>query len=862
MKDRTLHLIGNAHIDPVWLWQWPEGFEEIRATFRAAVDFMDEDPEVRFTADSAAYYAWIEEIDPPLFERIRARVADGRWEIAGAMWVEPDCNVPSGESFARHLLVSQHFFRSRFGRTARMGMNVDPFGHAGGLPQLLRRAGLESYVFMRPGPHEKSLPSPMFRWRAPDGSEVVALRIPHEYCTPREDLTYHLDKVVAQLPPDWSSYLAFYGVGNHGGGPTRANLASIRRLSRAGQGPKLKIDTLDAFFDAVVRPVAAELPAVEDDLQHHAVGCYAAHSGIKRWNRRAESLLVDAEVWASVGSIAAGVAYPDADLDLAWKDVLFNQFHDILAGTSIEPAYDEARDQLGEASAIAARAANRAIQAIAAQIDLPPLLDGVPEPPGGAPIDQPIVVFNPHAWPVRSLVELEFGGFAAADVLLDEAGAPVPVQETQSYATASDWRKRITFEAEVPPVGYRTYRVHRGGTRPAGVLRTADDTLENDHVRLRIDPATGRIAELVIRREGKDVANVADASRGRALVIDDTSDTWGHRRVAYLDVEGEFAVESVRLIEAGPVRGLLRVVSRYRDSVLTEDFVLAAGAATIEWRVLLDWQERAKLLKLRVPTALADAVATYETPYATIVRAQDGEEKPGQRWVDLTGTVAGAASDNGASLRAGVAVLNDAKYGFDAADASIGVTAVRSPIYAHHDPAEPMPGVRYQYQDIGFQRFTLALLPHAGSWQDAGVPRRAIELNVRPTTLPESPHPGTRPPTASFAAVSSPHVVIGALKLAEDGSGNVIVRLVETHGIGGPCTVELGAWGRKFEAELGPWQVRTWRIEPERGAIETDLLEDPLDAASPAGAPAASSAQPPIADPDRPEQPPAEFVGR
>ena len=302
VKERVLHLIGNAHIDPVWLWQWPEGFEEIRATFRAAVDLMDEDPEMTFTADSAAYYAWIEEIDPALFERIRARVADGRWELAGAMWVEPDCNIPSGESFVRHLLVSQSFFQTRFGRRARVGVNVDPFGHTIGLPQLLRRAGLEAYVFMRPGPHEQPLPAPMFRWRGPDGTELPTLRIPHEYCSPREDLTYHLDKVVAQLPPDWREFVAFYGVGNHGGGPTRANLASIRRLARAGQGPKLAFDTLEPFVDSVVLPAAGSLPVWDDDLQHHAVGCYSAHSGIKRWNRRAENLLYAGEAWATLGA--------------------------------------------------------------------------------------------------------------------------------------------------------------------------------------------------------------------------------------------------------------------------------------------------------------------------------------------------------------------------------------------------------------------------------------------------------------------------------------------------------------------------------------------------------------------------------
>ena len=171
---RTLHLVGNSHIDPVWLWQWPEGLQEVRATFRSALDRMTEYPEFIFTSDSAAYYEWIEEIDPDMFEEIRERVAEGRWEIVGGWWVEPDCNLPSGESFVRQALFSQRFFLERFGRIATVGYNVDPFGHNAMLPQLLKRAGMDSYVFMRPGPHEYRLPGPIFWWRSPDGSRVLA----------------------------------------------------------------------------------------------------------------------------------------------------------------------------------------------------------------------------------------------------------------------------------------------------------------------------------------------------------------------------------------------------------------------------------------------------------------------------------------------------------------------------------------------------------------------------------------------------------------------------------------------------------------------------------------------------------------
>jgi alpha-mannosidase len=812
-RERTLHLVGNSHIDPVWLWQWPEGLQEVRATFRSALDRMNEYPEFIFTCDSAAYYEWVEEIDPGMFEEIRARVAEGRWELVGGWWVEPDCNLPGGESFVRQALVSQRYFQEKFGKIATVGYNVDPFGHHGMLPQLLLRAGMDSYVFMRPGPHEYRLPWPVFWWESADGSRVLTFRLPHEYCAPREDLGYHLDKSIAQLPDRWDEMMAFYGVGNHGGGPTRENLDSIRRLDGRGAMPRLQHSTPRRFFDSMLAR-ADDLPVVRDDLQHHAVGCYSAHSGIKRWNRRAENALLAAEAWSAVASRAVGRTYPRDELTHAWKQVLFNQFHDTLGGTAIEPAYRDARDQLGEASSIAARAQNVAIQSLSRLIDLPQASPYVP-----------IVVFNPHAWPVRATVELEYGGLKPTDGLVDEEGRPVPFQGTQSYATVSAWRSRLAFEADLPPLGYRTWRMVPDGARPAGPpLRVADGLLENDHVRLELDPGTGRISRLVVRDEGRDLADLAEGGRHRAVVVDDTSDTWGHRRLAYRDEIAPFETTSVKVVESGPVRGIVRVESRFGESTLVEDFILAAGARAVEVRVVLDWREHARLLKLRFATAVAEPVATYEIPYGTIERPANGEEEPGQRWIDVSGSLSGAEGTWG------LAVLNDAKYGFDVHGGELGVTATRSPIYAHHEPTVPKEGVRYQFQDQGLQRFTLALVPHRGTWADGGVTRRAIELNQPPTALLESYHPGPLPLRASYASVTPEHVVLGAVKEAEDGD-DLVVRVAETAGRAATARVEFPAWDRSFELEIGPYQVRTFLVPRDGGrpVAESDLIERPLD---------------------------------
>jgi hypothetical protein len=267
-------MIGNAHIDPVWLWQWPEGYQEVRATFQSAVDRLDAYPEYVFTCDSSLFFAWVEETDPGLFERIRTHVASGRFQVVGGWWIEPDCNIPAGESFARHALYGQRYLKEKFGVTATTGANIDSFGHNATIPQILAKSGCDSYVFLRPGPTEKDLPAPLFRWESPDGSSVLAYRIPHEYLAPKDDIGEHVERAVSTLPDDGEEWAVFYGVGNHGGGPTIANLEQIRRM-----GPPLEPSSLRAFFDGVN---GRDVPTVRGELQYHGRGCYTSHSGIKR----------------------------------------------------------------------------------------------------------------------------------------------------------------------------------------------------------------------------------------------------------------------------------------------------------------------------------------------------------------------------------------------------------------------------------------------------------------------------------------------------------------------------------------------------------------------------------------------------
>ncbi|MGZ4354994.1 MAG: glycoside hydrolase family 38 N-terminal domain-containing protein, partial [Gaiellaceae bacterium] len=441
MTPRRLHMIGNAHIDPVWLWQWPEGYQEVRATFQSAVDRMEEYPDFVFTCDSSLFFEWVEESDPALFGRIRERVAEGRFQVVGGWWIEPDCNVPCGESFVRQALYGQRLLHEKLGITATVGANLDSFGHNATIPQILARSGCDSYVFLRPQSQEKELPGPVFWWESPDGSRVLAYRIPHEYCAPKDDLGDHVEKAIASLPDGDEDYAVFYGVGNHGGGPTRSNLDQIARLNEDGALPRLELSSLRRFFDAL----GDGFPTVRGELQHHAPGCYTTHSGIKRWNRRAENLLLRAEKWAAVADSLGLRPYPLAELSRAWKLVLFNQFHDTLAGTSIAPAYEDARDQLGRASSLAADAFNAAVQSIARQIRIEQEEEM-----------RPVVVFNPHPWPLRTDVEVEYTWMRAEGAhVVDDEDEPVPMQTTRPLTTMSGLRGRLVFPVEVPPLGWR-----------------------------------------------------------------------------------------------------------------------------------------------------------------------------------------------------------------------------------------------------------------------------------------------------------------------------------------------------------------------------------------------------------------------
>lgn len=817
---RVLHMIGNAHLDPVWLWRWQEGFAEIKATFRSALDRMREYEDFVFTCSSAAYYRWVEENEPRMFEEIRERVKEGRWVIVGGFWIQPDCNIPSGESFVRHGLYSQRYFLDRFGRKALVGYNPDSFGHAGSLPQILKGCGMDSYVFMRPNAAEKTLPC-LFRWEGVDGSQVLAFRISESYNSPwpltdEARLCGKIEKIRDLAEKTGRDQMAFYGVGNHGGGPTKRNIETIRGLKESMREVELRFSSPDEYFRSV-EAIGDGLPLVKGDLQHHSSGCYSAMSEVKESNRKTEFRLLEAEKLCALAGLLLDFAYPRGRLTECWEKLLFNQFHDILGGCAVKGAYDDARESFGFALHGAAEACNAALQKISWNIDTS---RDLAESPGkedwisweAGERGQPFVVFNPHSWDLRAPIRInrDLGS------IYDDEGREQALQKIRGERTNEADKWDSIFMGELPAMGYRVFWGSRkkAALAPAAPAPSDDSVAENERFRLELDPSTGGIASLFDKRDGREVFA---GTAALAQVIDERHcDTWAHGVFAFDKALGSFGEARIGAAERGPVRSLLRSTSRWGDSTLVQEFALYAGSDRVDVSAKVDWREKHAMLKLSFPAALDETRASYEIPYGFIEKDTDGLEEPAGKWADLSGLLPDRSS-------AGFAILNVGKYSYDAKGPCLRLTVLRSPIYADHYGQRDDGSV---YMDQGEHRFAYSIYPHAGSSYRAGMVRAAYELNAAPRLIAETYHPG---PLARFlrtVEIDADGIVAEAFKESEDGAA-YILRCYETTGSFARARIALPPLSREFFADFGPSSIKTFRIPKSRdeAVSECDMLE-------------------------------------
>ncbi len=795
-KAYTAHLIAHSHIDMNWLWPMAETVAVCQRDFAAMDGLMARYPEFRFSQSQAATYQAVEQTRPELFERMRARIAAGQWEVTANTWVEGDLNMACGEALVRQLLHARRYIGEKFGIAPLICWEPDTFGHPATLPQILVKSGIRYYYFCRAGKRH-----PLFWWEGLDGSRVLAMQDLRGYggiVMPSDVVGSVLD---CARPYGLRRGMFVYGVGDHGGAATARDIEAARAINAMSFLPRAQPSGATPFYQAVQAEVAddpARLPVVRGELNTVFEGCYTSHADIKRLNRRWENSLLTAEATATLAHLLADAPYPGAELAEAWRTGCFHQFHDILCGCAIGVTYREATQRLSEVLTCAESITAAALQAIAAATD-------TGEGPGHR-----IVVFNPLGWSRDDVVRVplsQWNGPLPA-WLADDAGRLTP---TQICGDAL-----VFVAAAVPAFGVRVYRQAEAPATDPGPAVTADaaeHALDNGLLKLRVHPASGALDRLLDRTTGRDLAGPwagwGPEAKVNAGMLNRLQILWEqpHPMSAWnigdiARVDNLITGAEATVIESGPVRATIEVRRRFLKSALTQRIVLWRGLHRIDFETEVDWHERgsahtdAPMLRATFTPYLGDSDATFEIPFAGLRRPADGRETPALRWADLSERDNGHPPTTGgrpAAPAAGLSLLNDCKYGHQAHGNTLGLTLVRASYEPDTNP------------DEGEHRFTYALYPHGGDWRDAGTVRQAANLNQPLLAAVTDARRGALAPGQAWLSCSAPAVLISALKLSEAGDGQVVVRLYEAH-------------GQPAETEVRP----AW---PVTRAAESDLME-------------------------------------
>lgn len=805
-KEVRLHMIGHAHIDPVFRWPCQEGISIVHSTFRSALDRMNENPGFTLIASSALLYQWVAENDPDMLEEIKMRVLEGRWNIVGGWWVEPDVNMPSGESLIRQGLYGQLTFQRLLGCRAKIGFNPDSFGHANTLSQIFKLQGLEGYVFKRPEPNEKSLPTELFWWEGIDGTRILTYRIPFDYAIYDTSVLPRVKQTLKSLKDQpMKSLMVFYGVGDHGGGPTKDQIHSIEELKKEKECPKVLYSTLDRYFNEV-KESALNLPIVKDELQMHAVGCYTAESAIKKCNRLSETALMVAEKIAAVGSVSWGAKYPKEKLTSAWQKLLFLQFHDILPGSALQSHSEFARKGFGYVSDIADDNTNLILQKLEWQV------------PAEDPDSEYLIVFNPHEWEHIGAIEYDFNwDIVKKPTRLEDDLGNVLIHQWLPATSVDKNLNRILAYVTIPPLGYRQLRLRKGDSPiVAEGCKVVENSMENEYLRINISK-DGTIG--IFDKETGDELFSEGQSGCRAVVIDDPSDTWSHKVKSYTNEIGQFENATTKILENGPLRVKVRVKTTYGDSYLTIDWSITKGSRKVGADITLDWHEHRKILKFSFPINIISPIVTCETPYGHIVREPNGNETPGQRWVDLNG------KQNDKDY--GLSIINDAKYGYSFHENDMRVSVARASVYSYYDAKVKLDlNKEYYWMDQGIQTFRMLLVPHKGNWIENNIVRSAEEFLAPLLLVYQGIHPGKMKKSGSLLSVDQPNVIIPSIKLAEN-SDDIIIRCLEVHGQQTLAKLELSFIGKVWTGKFRPYEIKTLRINRNTWKIkEVSLLEE------------------------------------
>ncbi|MGE5054875.1 MAG: alpha-mannosidase, partial [Acidobacteriota bacterium] len=812
LQQFTIKAVGNSHIDMAWLWPWTETVEVVRNTFRSVLDLMREYPDFKFTMSSARTYEWMQEKYPDLFAEIEQRVKEGRWEVIGGMWVEPDLNMPDGESLVRQILVGKRYFEKNFGVDVKIGWNPDSFGYNYQLPQIYKRSGMDYFVTQKlMWAHEfTTFPYKFFWWQAPDGSRLLTY-FPHDYADPIDavplgsQVATWMPSIYGKTLTDHPEMMHLYGVGDHGGGPTRVMLDHAEQLKDPNTVfPKLELSFAKDFFaDMEKKLPSMQVPTWDGELyfQYHR-GVFTTQAETKRRIRRSEENILNAEKFASL-ALLYGRPYPQDGMLLSWKNLLFEHFHDIMPGSGIAINYVDAKRSLENVDRATHDVTLGSIREIAAHVNT--MGQGVP-----------VLLFNSQSWPRTDVVELEAQLPEPAQNIqvVDAKGKPAEAQLLSLDKQTQ--RAHFLLLAHTPSLGYATYFV-RGATSASGahsLLKASTDSLENEFLRVKIDPQTGCMTSVFDKRSGTESLAPSETDTGgpKNAICGNLLQTFVDKPKQWdaWNIDADFEkqhwdldkADEVKLVESGALRAVIRVKNHFQNSTFVRDITLYAGIPRVDVKMQTEWHEKHILLKVAFPLSAHNKVATYEIPFGSVERpttrntpAEQAQfEVPGYRWADI--------SDG----KHGFSLLNDCKYGYDAKGNVLRLSLLRSPVYP--DP----------HADEGHHEFTYSLYPHGGDWKQALTVRQGYQLNYKLITLPVEKHQGALAAEHSFLQVPEENVIVSAIKKAEDENA-LVIRFYEWAGKQGDVTLQLPP-GAESATETDLMEKRTGSLSLNDGCVK------------------------------------------
>lgn len=755
------YMIGNTHFDPVWLWKWDEAMASIRATFRSALDRMNEDEGFVYSFATPPVFEWIKETDPEMFGEIKKRIAEGRWELSEGWWIQPDTYSLSGESCIRQGLYGQRYLMENFGKYAETVFNIDSFGHSPMLPQILKKSGIKYYCFVRPEDYHYELEKPYFRWKSPDGSSVFAYRAKSAY-EPEVYKTAELLKT-----DDNANIMLVYGVTDHGGAPTKKSISDVNNAEN------MEFSTVSRFFEETGETDYT----VSGELLTRDFGPYVNENEVKKLNTYAEYALLNAEKSSVIAKRNRGDILTEC-----WKDVLFNQFHDILGGACIKEAYFDARNLAGKAISRCEYIMHTNLQQVTAKIKMP----------GRNPDNAwNVVAWNLNGGEYNDYIEAEvqwaheFDWYDKSITLEDAEGNIYPCQIIRERSVIPRFRSRFVFKAQIPPMGYKAFKVVCDGAKA--------DVVNNKN----IDPykITTELYDFEISENDASIS-IYDRSSGKVMISGmlspvcyrDDGDTWCFNIKDYGEQIGRFQPKSVSVTEDGIHRIKIKVTSKFENSILVTYYTFYKKEKYFDVSYRLNFNEAHTVLKFDIPKS---GRVTAGVPAGKIERDDMPGDVPMNKWLSLDK----------------FSVISDSIFAYRAEKDKIGLTVVRSPIYGDLRIEEINPEDDYNIMEQGIAEGRLRILLEADAEDMADNFCNGVVV------IDEGNHSGELDYSGSYAVLSDDGVCIEAVKYSESGDG-IIVRLREHKGKAHRCTLRL--FEKQYEVNVLPYEIKTLKVKDNK----------------------------------------------